>query len=365
LDLAASDLDGDDRPDVVGTRWAPDLSFFSGLGDGTLGAAALVGVQLAGEGIIPFDLDADGHGDLVVANTSDKKVTFIRSSPARSAFELPMGLDQPIPGGQEACGGRLLGPLSLESLQVVVQLDHPRPADLRLELEAPGPIGEAGAESMRVLLKPEGCAGGTIYPDYAEPCRAADLSPLYVNMARGEWRLCVRDTAPPGDAAGEPAGRLRRWSLVGRSSLGMVPALPSSRAPVPGLVARIYGSPERTGLRGLQVRYRVFDAPPAPLDGPYSVVWTGYFFADRPGLYTFSAEAQDGVRLLVDGAAAIDALAAQGEQTLVGEALALSTGWKPLELQYVHRDTGAGKLRLWVEALHLPRQAVPTERLGH
>jgi hypothetical protein len=103
-------------------------------------------------------------------------------------------------------------------------------------------------------------------------------------------------------------------------------------------------------------------APDVPADS-FSVRWTGFIIAEKPGLHTFWTDSDDGVRLTIAGETIIDNWTDHSPTLDQGD-IFLSSGTHPLLLEYYENSDGAG-IRLEFSAPGIPQQTVPGHVLGH
>ncbi len=168
----------------------------------------------------------------------------------------------------------------------------------------------------------------------------------------GERAAALRDLElvllldPSRDRARE---LIAEWNATGAGSAGGMRAL---SAPPPGLRAGLKGE-YFSGTRFDQmVLTRVdpsldFDwkrdrpAPRVPRDR-FSVRWTGWFKAERSGLYTLFAIANDGLRIRFGEHLALDHWEAGGSSSWTGSGdVQLAAGWHPLTVEYFDQNDNA------------------------
>jgi MYXO-CTERM domain-containing protein len=102
---------------------------------------------------------------------------------------------------------------------------------------------------------------------------------------------------------------------------------------------------------------------PAPSIGAntFSVRWTGQIKADFTEIYTFSTLSDDGVRVLIDGAAIIDRFTDHSAVLDTGK-VALSVGWHDIVVEY-YENGGDAQVHLSWASASTPEQIVPESHL--
>jgi hypothetical protein len=94
-----------------------------------------------------------------------------------------------------------------------------------------------------------------------------------------------------------------------------------------------------------------------PWQGDFSARFDGEIQAPVTGLYAFSARADDGARLLIDGVLIAEGMKAGTANTAEG-LVSLTEGWHKIQLDYF-QEAGAKSLELWWSPPGAPRQVVP------
>jgi len=98
-----------------------------------------------------------------------------------------------------------------------------------------------------------------------------------------------------------------------------------------------------------------------PWQGPFSVRFEGEINAPAAGSYSFSARADDGVRLLIDGLLIGEGLK-PGTANSVEGVVSLTAGWHEIQIDYF-QEGGSKALELWWSPPGKPRQVVPPSAL--
>lgn len=98
--------------------------------------------------------------------------------------------------------------------------------------------------------------------------------------------------------------------------------------------------------------------------GAYSIRWTGWLKAPRPGRYKLVTHVDDGARLRLDGKLLIDEWHAA--KTLYTCAVELTGKPQALQIDYFEMYEGTSMMRLhWEQEGGFPAQPVPAEALSH
>lgn len=115
-----------------------------------------------------------------------------------------------------------------------------------------------------------------------------------------------------------------------------------------GLSRRVYGNIDFSVFRHLDVAGEIPDGySPGGQWGspPFSVIWSGSFFAEQPSSYSFTLQGSDGMRLVVDGETVIDDWSTKPfsgggsiSSNIVYGAKDLYGGWHRIEIQYYYAD---------------------------
>jgi 4-amino-4-deoxy-L-arabinose transferase-like glycosyltransferase len=138
----------------------------------------------------------------------------------------------------------------------------------------------------------------------------------------------------------EGSSRLRLPLIAGLALLAAAAASWGLHADrVHGLTVRYYGNPS---FDGDPVRVALEREPFVPLGSPlpFSATWTGYFYAPRPGAYSFEVASDDDSQLDVDGQAVVSNPGVH-EPRLARGRVALTVGLHAFTLRYVQRGGGA------------------------
>ncbi len=93
----------------------------------------------------------------------------------------------------------------------------------------------------------------------------------------------------------------------------------------------------------------------------FSIRWTGKVYADYNELYTFYADANDGVKVWIDGALIINHWA-NGAGMHTGK-ISLSSGWHTIRVDY-YEHTQSAKMILYYESGSTSKQIIPQDHLN-
>ncbi|HIQ05354.1 MAG TPA: hypothetical protein EYH31_06615 [Anaerolineae bacterium] len=178
--------------------------------------------------------------------------------------------------------------------------------------------------------------------------------PRYLGKGLHRLRVVQADPASGGVARllWQPPGGAE--SVVPPEAFFMVPP------PDHGLLGHFYRG---EGWQGEPVFTRVdpvilFAWPEGePLPGPFSATWTGSIIAPQTGMYQFTANADDGVRLIIDGQVMGESLRPDTVNQ-VNARLNLEAGHHRIQIDYFQRGGGQA-LELWWVRPGGTRQVVP------
>jgi predicted Ser/Thr protein kinase len=171
--------------------------------------------------------------------------------------------------------------------------------------------------------------------------------------------------------------RVDLLEITGRGRRAVSPPIPAFVPPVrsgaplrPGLIGEYYygANFESLALRRIDpaVSFEWGEGPPwtgGPKDA-FSVRWRGYLHVPRPGRYTFSVEADDGVRLRLDGRQILSSWGSQAEPPKP-VACALEEGYHRLEVDYYDRAYRASIAIQWTEGTGTPALPIGGRSLFH
>jgi len=97
----------------------------------------------------------------------------------------------------------------------------------------------------------------------------------------------------------------------------------------------------------------------------FCIRWTGFVKINKPGLYTFASESDDGQRLWVAGQQAVDDWTVHAMQRRAGQPMELKPGVYEVRLEMFERGGGAGARLLWALKDGFDFQIIPPEALQH
>lgn len=271
MDIAAGDIDGDGRADLVGIgHFNGGIQVYLNQGDGRLesypGAASMLGDKGFGRDVELEDLDLDGTLDIVAATEKGVKAYLTRTKPSLSFEDASEGLPKPTFGGNTIYAVAVERFLtSSKRPQVAVALVP----DPMLALESRSSLGvyawdEANRSWSTVdqgLVRTESC----LDLDAADFDQDGSLDLLVASFQSGI--VLYR-----GDGAGrfEPAGRLPCKSLEGSpwaTSTGMgARTSPLPARPLVPKSSREASGSSRTALRPGSSRNSSRRCPQVPLE---------------------------------------------------------------------------------------------------
>jgi parallel beta-helix repeat protein len=103
-------------------------------------------------------------------------------------------------------------------------------------------------------------------------------------------------------------------------------------------------------------------APEVPVDN-FSARWQGFLYVPTTGNYNFYTQADDGVRLYLDGVQVIDQWNYVGFAERTYNAVALATGWHPISLE-MRETTGSAAIKLSWDGPGISKRIINADYLG-
>lgn len=202
---------------------------------------------------------------------------------------------------------------------------------------------------------------------------------VYVTPQGGKEVMLGQNYQFRTEQVGVPSlNNLAKFNETGDALLNNVVVTPlSSPAPTPtpsptpqvnGLYGEYFDNTNFTSKKGAWIDYAVdfnwgTSAPSPKMDiNTFSARWTGQVMPRYTETYTFHVQADDGVRLWVDGKLLIDSWYASGTRELSGK-IALQAGKKyDIKLEYYDNTGSAGVKLMWSSASQA-KQVIPNSRL--